>query len=65
MTVHIKKSKGKFIRSNDFITLTEFSNKLKNSKYITSHNLWNIPKKVHNDEVYKDNEMTDEEDEGS
>ena len=38
-----------------------FANRFKNTKFTSIFDLWDIPKKNHSNDIYEDNELTDDE----
>ena len=43
----------------DLLNLYLFIDEFKETQYMSSHYLWNIPKKDHNEIIYKEGELTD------
>ena len=46
---------------DDFISVNNMAMRFKSTKHTNLFNLWSIPKKLHNNEIYEDNEMTEDE----
>ena len=57
-----RNEEGSKYTKSDFISISTFANRFKNTKYTNLFNLWNIPRKSDSSWVYIDNEMTDDED---
>ena len=60
-----KNEEGSKYTKSDFISINSFANRLKNTKYTNIFYLWNIPKRSESSVAYKDDEMTDDEEENS
>ena len=46
-------------KKEDILTIWELTNRFKNSKYFDSHNLWDIPYKTTEADVYEDGQLSE------